>query len=83
MRIGGYFIVVRFLTCVQELMSDSLKPFVPLFYKEIFIEGAPGAPPEAYLEIQDLLGNFQNPSVMDVKMVRIEMSILCYWDVYV
>lgn len=50
-------------------MSDCLKPFVPLFYKELLIEGAPGTPPEAYLEIQDLLGNFQNPSVMDVKMV--------------
>lgn len=53
---------------LEELMSDHLKPFVPLFYKEILIPETPGAPPEPYLEIQDLLGNFQNPSVMDVKM---------------
>ncbi len=52
-------------------MGDVLKPFVPLFYKELLIPEEPGAPPEPYLEIQDLLGNFQNPSVMDVKMVRL------------
>ena len=52
-------------------MSDNLKPFVPLFYKEIMIPEAPGEAPEPYLEIQDLLGNFQNPSVMDVKMVSV------------
>lgn len=50
------------------LMEDALKPFVPLYYKEIMIAETPGAPPEPFLEIQDLLGNFQNPSVMDVKM---------------
>ena len=52
-------------------MEDELKPFVPLYYKEIMIPESPGAAPEPYLEIQDLLGNFQNPSVMDVKMVCI------------
>lgn len=52
----------------EALMEDALKPFVPLYYKEILISEAAGAPPEPFLEIQDLLGNFQNPSVMDVKM---------------
>lgn len=53
---------------LETLMGDPLKPFVPLYYKELQLSETPDAPPEPYLEIQDLLGNFQNPSVMDVKM---------------
>ena len=35
----------------------------------ILIKGANFVNGDAYLEMQDLLANFENPSIMDVKMV--------------
>lgn len=52
---------------LEALMGDVLKPMVPLYYKEIKVEDDSGNE-VGYLEMQDLLGSFQNPSVMDVKM---------------
>eukprot|EP00054_Salpingoeca_dolichothecata_P011304 m.62791 g.62791 ORF g.62791 m.62791 type:complete len:395 (+) comp19401_c0_seq2:130-1314(+) len=49
---------------LEALMHDVLKPFVPLFYKEVEI------PEEKafYLEMEDLLHGFGDASVMDIKM---------------
>eukprot|EP00053_Salpingoeca_punica_P019978 m.205419 g.205419 ORF g.205419 m.205419 type:complete len:377 (-) comp17759_c1_seq2:705-1835(-) len=49
---------------LEELMMDELKPMVPLFYKPVMMNDSD----DMYLEMQDLLAGFQNPSVMDVKM---------------
>lgn len=44
-------------------MLDALRSFVPVFYSvQTLGEG------EVYLELEDLLAQFQNPSIMDVKM---------------
>lgn len=43
--------------------GEPLKEFVPLYFREI--EVAKG---EKYIELQDLLSQFSNPSVMDCKM---------------
>lgn len=51
--------------CYERLMDDDepLRDFVPLYFKEVeLMEG------EFYLELEDLLANFVNPNVMDVKM---------------
>lgn len=48
--------------CLRELMSDKLAPFVPQVVGTVLIDG------QRYLEMQDLLANFHNPAVMDVKM---------------
>jgi 1D-myo-inositol-triphosphate 3-kinase len=52
----------------EALMQDCLKPMVPLYFKSVNLEDDNGGQVE-YLEMQDLLGSFQSPSVMDVKMV--------------
>jgi len=51
--------------CYERLMDEQepLRDFVPLYFKEVeLLEG------EWYLELEDLLANFANPNVMDVKM---------------
>lgn len=49
--------------CLRELMNDKLSPFVPRLFGVIQHEDG-----KSYLEMQDLLANFSNASVMDVKM---------------
>lgn len=49
-------------------MQDVLKPLVPLFFKTVVIRDEANQDIE-YLEMQDLLGKFTNPCVMDIKMV--------------
>lgn len=51
--------------CYERLMDEQepLRDFVPLYFKEVeLMQG------EWYLELEDLLANFANPNVMDVKM---------------
>ena len=49
---------------LEALMEDDyLKPMVPLYFKDFTASEG-----ERYLEMQDLLANFENPSVMDIKM---------------
>lgn len=48
--------------CLRKLSNDELSPFVPKVYGTRVFDG------ETYLEMQDLLANFSNASVMDVKM---------------
>ena len=49
---------------LESLMDDVLKPFVPLYFRELLV----GAELTPYLEMQDLLLDFDVPTVMDVKM---------------
>eukprot|EP00051_Salpingoeca_urceolata_P000879 m.36896 g.36896 ORF g.36896 m.36896 type:complete len:466 (-) comp11058_c0_seq1:75-1472(-) len=49
---------------LEALMTDVLKPMVPLYYKPIALNDDG----DVYLEMQDLLGNFEDPCVMDIKM---------------
>ncbi|XP_023222787.1 inositol-trisphosphate 3-kinase B-like isoform X2 [Centruroides sculpturatus] len=49
--------------CLEQLMKDSLKPFIPEYKGRIVSDDG-----EIYLELQDLLGGFENPCVLDVKM---------------
>uniref|UniRef100_UPI00358E833B inositol-trisphosphate 3-kinase B-like isoform X2 n=1 Tax=Myxine glutinosa TaxID=7769 RepID=UPI00358E833B len=48
--------------CLRALQDDALKPFVPAFAGRVESGG------EHYIQLQDLLANFLNPSVMDCKM---------------
>ncbi|EGD81434.1 hypothetical protein PTSG_02155 [Salpingoeca rosetta] len=52
---------------LEELMSDTLKHSVPLYFKPVMLRDEDNNPVE-YLELQDLLCLFDDPSVMDVKM---------------
>lgn len=48
-----------------ELLMEEAEPmrqFVPLFYKEVDINGEP------FIEMEDLLGHFENPCCMDIKV---------------
>ncbi|XP_050387957.1 uncharacterized protein LOC126804765 [Argentina anserina] len=49
-------------SCLRELMDDSLSKFVPRLIGTVDVNG------QRYLEMEDLLFNFENASVMDVKM---------------
>uniref|UniRef100_A0A1I8FUW0 Kinase n=1 Tax=Macrostomum lignano TaxID=282301 RepID=A0A1I8FUW0_9PLAT len=44
------------------MQSEQLRQFVPIFYREVEHRG------EYFLELEDLLHHFKNPSIMDVKM---------------
>ena len=56
---------------LDGLMSDSaMKNMVPLYYGSLPADD----PDMRYLEMQDLLGGFDNPSVMDVKMVGVSLT---------
>lgn len=49
----------------ENLMNnpdESLRGFVPVYFKEETIDG------EAYLELEDLLANYSNPCIMDIKI---------------
>eukprot|EP01147_Barroeca_monosierra_P000282 gene282-3654_t len=52
---------------LEELMNDTLKHSVPLYFKPVMLRDEDNNPVE-YLELQDLLCFFDDPSVMDVKM---------------
>ncbi|KAK3593427.1 hypothetical protein CHS0354_020186 [Potamilus streckersoni] len=47
---------------ISKLMKDSLRPYVPEYKGEIEKNG------ERYIQLQDLLSDFESPCVMDVKM---------------
>jgi len=65
-------------TAFEQLMTDALKPFVPLYFKSVVMQDDGGNPVE-YVGMQDLLGLFNNPSVMDIKMVSHRRGI---WGVF-
>ncbi|PAA80091.1 hypothetical protein BOX15_Mlig012172g2 [Macrostomum lignano] len=47
----------------QLMLQDSgMQQFVPKFHREVQLSG------ESYLELEDLMQHFSNPSIMDVKM---------------
>jgi len=50
-------------TCLKELMADPLRPFVPEYRGETVTEEG-----EHFLQLQDLLGEFVEPCVMDCKI---------------
>ncbi|KAF6205774.1 hypothetical protein GE061_019947 [Apolygus lucorum] len=52
--------------CFQILMSDILRPYVPEYKGHVTCEDGDGS--SMYLQLQDLLGDFTNPCVMDCKI---------------
>ncbi|CAH2982858.1 unnamed protein product [Chilo suppressalis] len=50
-------------TCFKLLMKDVLRPFVPEYKGQVTSEDG-----ELYLQLQDLLSNFDSPCVMDCKI---------------
>ncbi|XP_022256772.1 inositol-trisphosphate 3-kinase homolog [Limulus polyphemus] len=44
------------------LMTDSMRDMVPRFYRDVEYEG------ENFIEMEDLLYNFRDPAIMDIKM---------------
>ncbi|XP_066540578.1 inositol-trisphosphate 3-kinase Cb [Hoplias malabaricus] len=48
--------------CLQKLMSDTLRPFVPGYYGVVQIDD------QDYNKMDDLLADFDSPSIMDCKM---------------
>lgn len=48
--------------CLDHLMNDILKPYVPAYHGDIVKDG------ERYNQMEDLLAEFDSPSVMDCKM---------------
>jgi 1D-myo-inositol-triphosphate 3-kinase len=59
-------ILKRFCQCEQrsleELMGDPLRPFVPAYYGMVQRDG------QAFNQMEDLLADFEGPSIMDCKM---------------
>lgn len=51
------------LTCLENIMNDVLRPFVPEYKGKVVLEED-----ETYLELEDLLANFETPCVMDIKI---------------
>lgn len=50
------------IKCYQRLMSDSVHDVVPKFYREVrYNDGI-------FIELEDLLENFNDPNIMDIKM---------------
>ncbi|KAG1685701.1 Inositol-trisphosphate 3-kinase B [Nymphon striatum] len=49
-------------TCLNNLMKDILKPFVPDYKGEVDTSDG------KFVQLQDLLADFENPCVMDIKM---------------
>ncbi|XP_036869816.1 inositol-trisphosphate 3-kinase C [Manis javanica] len=47
---------------LEQLMSDPLRPFVPAYYGLVQREG------QAFNQMEDLLADFDSPSIMDCKM---------------
>uniref|UniRef100_A0A0A9WWQ4 Kinase n=1 Tax=Lygus hesperus TaxID=30085 RepID=A0A0A9WWQ4_LYGHE len=56
--------------CFQILMSDILRPYVPEYKGHVTCEDGDGTKlgSSMYLQLQDLLGDFTNPCVMDCKI---------------
>ncbi|CAN7990091.1 unnamed protein product [Ixodes hexagonus] len=52
----------REVQAYKSLMKDNLADMVPKFYRDIDYHG------ERFIEMQDLLQSFHNPSIMDIKM---------------
>ncbi|XP_054709594.1 inositol-trisphosphate 3-kinase B-like isoform X2 [Uloborus diversus] len=50
------------VSCFEKLMKDVLRPYVPAFKGKIVQED------ETYIELDDLLVNFENACVMDIKI---------------
>lgn len=48
--------------CLDRLMNDVLKPYVPAYHGDIVKDG------ERYNQMEDLLAEFDSPCVMDCKM---------------
>ncbi|XP_051003975.1 inositol-trisphosphate 3-kinase B [Acomys russatus] len=48
--------------CLDRLMSDVLRPFVPAYHGDVVKDG------ERYNQMDDLLADFESPCVMDCKM---------------
>ncbi|XP_053918948.1 inositol-trisphosphate 3-kinase B [Cuculus canorus] len=48
--------------CLNRLMNDVLKPFVPAYHGDVVKDG------ERYNQMEDLLAEFDSPCVMDCKM---------------
>ncbi|XP_030413240.1 inositol-trisphosphate 3-kinase B isoform X3 [Gopherus evgoodei] len=48
--------------CLDHLMNDVLKPFVPAYHGDVVKDG------ERYNQMEDLLAEFDSPCVMDCKM---------------
>ncbi|XP_006897823.1 PREDICTED: inositol-trisphosphate 3-kinase B [Elephantulus edwardii] len=48
--------------CLDRLMTDVLKPFVPAYHGDVVKDG------ERYNQMDDLLADFDSPCVMDCKM---------------
>ncbi|XP_034620603.1 inositol-trisphosphate 3-kinase B [Trachemys scripta elegans] len=48
--------------CLDRLMNDVLKPFVPAYHGDVVKDG------ERYNQMEDLLAEFDSPCVMDCKM---------------
>lgn len=48
--------------CLDRLMKDVLKPYVPAYFGDVEKEG------EKYNQMEDLLADFEMPCVMDCKM---------------
>ncbi|XP_064598159.1 inositol-trisphosphate 3-kinase homolog isoform X2 [Liolophura sinensis] len=46
----------------QALMNDAAKDVVPAFYREVEFNG------DFFIEMEDLLHNFHDPNIMDIKM---------------
>ncbi|XP_054436727.1 inositol-trisphosphate 3-kinase C isoform X2 [Pteronotus mesoamericanus] len=59
-------ILKRFCQCEQrsleQLMNDPLRPFVPTYYGIVQKDG------QAFNQMEDLLADFEGPSIMDCKM---------------
>nr|XP_044990105.1 inositol-trisphosphate 3-kinase C [Jaculus jaculus] len=59
-------ILKRFCQCEQrsleQLMGDPLRPFVPAYYGMVQRDG------QAFNQMEDLLADFEGPSIMDCKM---------------
>lgn len=59
-------ILKRFCQCEQrsleQLMEDPLRPFVPTYYGTVQRDG------QAFNQMEDLLADFEGPSIMDCKM---------------
>ncbi|XP_037372496.1 inositol-trisphosphate 3-kinase C isoform X2 [Talpa occidentalis] len=59
-------ILKRFCQCEQrsleQLMNDILRPFVPTYYGVVQRDG------QAFNQMEDLLADFEGPSIMDCKM---------------
>ncbi|XP_063294912.1 inositol-trisphosphate 3-kinase B-like isoform X1 [Pelobates fuscus] len=48
--------------CLEALMQDALKPYVPTYHGQVEREG------QKYIKMEDLLKGLEGPSIMDCKM---------------